>query len=208
MKKNILVILASLILGAFVFAEDAAFEKVCKQLASHPNTVGDFVQVRKIAKAKRSLTSSGTFIFSLDGIMWKTLKPFPSSIIVGMNSVTQITPDGKKSVLDASNNPVFTSISTTLSAVFSGDAKKLYESFNVNFLSTENTWKTVLSPKDKTIAAVMNVLELNGTRSSTDAEFSSIILTDANGDSTTYTFSNQKYPKELSADEKANFTTK
>ena len=76
--------------------------------------------------------------------MWKTLKPFPSSLVVGLTSVIQTTPDGKKTVIDASNNQIFTSISTTLSSIFSGNAKKLYENFSVAFSSDGNKWNAVL----------------------------------------------------------------
>ena len=49
---------------------------------------------------------------------------------------------------------------------------------------------------------------LGGTGASGGAEFDTIVMTEASGDTITYTFSNQKYPKELSADEKAVFATK
>ena len=196
MKKIIINFICILAFAAMpLFAADATFDSVCADLARHPNTTGNFTQVRTISKVNRSLTSSGTFIFSLDGIMWKTLKPFPS-------------PDGKKTVIDASNNQIFTSISTTLSSIFSGNAKKLYENFSVAFSSDGNKWNAVLTPKDKTVAAVMKSLALGGTGASGGAEFDPIVMTEAGGDTITYTFSNQKYPKELSADEKAVFAAK
>ena len=192
MKKIIVNFICVLAFAAMpLFAADATFDTVCADLARHPNTTGNFTQVRTISKVNRSLTSSGTFIFSLDGIMWKTLKPFPSSLVVGLTSVIQTTPDGKKTVIDASNNQIFTSISTTLS-----------------FSSDGNRWNAVLTPKDKTVAAVMKTLALGGTGASGGAEFDTIVMTEAGGDTVTYTFSNQKYPKELSADEKAVFAAK
>jgi hypothetical protein len=210
MKRHIVNIAFLLLLTASsVFADDSlTFDKVCAQLAQHPNTTGNFTQVKTIRTRNRSLKSSGTFIFSLDGIMWKTLKPFASSLVVGMTSVIQTTPDGKKTVIDASNNQIFTSISTTLSAVFSGDTEKLYKSFDVVFTSLDDRWAAVLTPKDKTITAVMKMLTLGGKTTADGAEFDTIIMNESGGDSITYTFSDQKYPKELSADEKAAFTAK
>ena len=209
MKKIIINFICVLAFAAMpLFAADATFDTVCADLARHPNTTGNFTQVRTISKVNRSLTSSGTFIFSLDGIMWKTLKPFPSSLVVGLTSVIQTTPDGKKTVIDASNHQIFTRISTTLSSIFSGNAKKLYENFSVAFSSDGNKWNAVLTPKDKTVAAVMKSLALGGTGASGGAEFDTIVMTEAGGDTITYMFSNQKYPKELSADEKAVFAAK
>jgi hypothetical protein len=210
MRKRIInpVFILFMLISSSAFAADMTFDSVCAQLAQHPNTTGNFTQVKKISAVNRSLKSSGTFIFSLEGIMWKTEKPFPSSLVIGMTSVIQTTPDGKETVIDASNNQIFTSISTTLSAVFSGNTEKLYKSFNVDFSSAGNRWTAVLTPKDKTISAVMATLELGGSGTADSAEFDTIVMTEAGGDTITYTFTDQKYPKELSGNEKANFTAK
>jgi hypothetical protein len=192
-----------------VYAEEnITFDAVCSQLAQHPNTTGSFTQVKTINTANRSLKSSGTFIFSLEGIMWKTVKPFPSSLIVGMTSVVQITPDGKKTVIDASNNQIFTSISTTLSSIFSGNAEKLYKNFDIKFSADGAGWTAVLTPKDGTVSAVMKSLSLAGPDTAGSVQFDTIVMTESGGDTITYKFTDQKYPKELSADEKANFTAK
>jgi hypothetical protein len=210
MKKRIInsVFILFVLISSSAFAADLTFDSVCAQLALHPNTTGDFTQIKKISAVNRSLKSSGTFIFSLEGIMWKTEKPFPSSLVVGMTSVIQTTPDGKKTVIDASSNQIFTSISTTLSSVFSGNTKNLYKNFDVVFSSNGNRWTAVLTPKDSTVSSVMKTLELGGLRSAAGAEFNTIVMTESGGDTITYTFTEQKYPKELSSDEKANFTAK
>lgn len=202
-------LILSVVAASSVFAAGGmTFDTVCARLAQHPNTTGDFTQVKKIAAANRFLKSSGTFIFSLEGIMWKTEKPFPSALVVGMTSVIQTTPDGKKNVIDASSNQIFTSISTTLSSIFSGDTNKLYSNFNVDFSAAGSEWTAVLTPKDKTITAVMKSLTLGGKSTDGGTEFDSIVMTESSGDTITYTFFNQQYPKELSNDEKANFTAK
>src|SRR5574344_2565993 len=134
MKKNAYTLFVCVLLflvPVVLSAQTVTFESVCTSLAAHPITTGNFTQVKQIASAKRSLKSSGTFIFSLDGIMWKTLKPFASTLVVGKTSVIQTTPDGKKTVIDASNNQIFTSISSTLSSIFSGDTGTLQKNFKV-----------------------------------------------------------------------------
>lgn len=210
LKKSILLAIFLLSTGA-LFAGDLSLEKVCSQLAAHPNTTGDFVQIKTInsAKGKRNLKSSGTFIFSLDGIMWKTEKPFPSTLAVGRTSVIQTGADGKQTVIDASDNQVFGSIANTLVAVFSSDVSEINKVFNTKFTDNgEGNWQVDLQPKDSTIAAVLNTLTLTGKSTGDSTSLDSMILTE-NADSTiTYNFTNQKYPKELSANEKANFTAK
>lgn len=208
MKRFINFFAVAVLCVALANAQSATFETVCARLAAHPNTVGDFTQARTLGTANRVLNSSGTFIFSLDGIMWKTERPFPSSLVVGMTSVIQTTPDGRQTVIDASSNQIFTSISTTLQAVFSGDAARLYENFSVDFSASGENWNATLTPKDRTVQAVMRSLALGGTNTARQAELNSIVMTDANGDTITYVFSNQRYPQELSADEKAALTAK
>ena len=167
-----------------------------------------FSQVKTISAVGRSMKSSGTFIFSLDGIMWKTEKPFPSTMVVGMTSVKQTLANGKETVIDASSNQIFTSISTTLNAMFSGNSEVLQNNFDVDFTFSGSDWKAVLLPKDNMVKKILQSLSISGKAASDYADLNTIVMSEANGDSITYNFTNQKYPKELTADEKAYFSSK
>lgn len=206
MKRKMMAIVSALFLTAALGAE--TFESVCGNLAKHPNMTGKFAQEKTISAVNRTLKSSGTFIFSLDGIMWKTEKPFPSTLAVGMTSVVQTMANGKQTVIDASTNQIFTSISSTLSAMFSGDIHKLNENFNVSYSGSGNEWAAVLTPKDAGVAKILASLKISGTVSTDFAEMNKIVMTEASGDTITYSFTEQKYPKELTADEKSCFTAK
>lgn len=207
MKKTIFAVLASIFMLGALSAE-TTFESVCGKLSDHPNMTGKFTQVKTIKKVNRSLNSSGTFIFSLDGIMWKTEKPFPSTLAVGMTSVVQTMANGKQTVIDASTNQIFTSISSTLSAMFKGDAQTLSSNFNVAFTASGESWNAVLTPKDKAVATILSSIAISGTCKSDFADLNKIQMTESSGDTITYSFFEQKYPKELTADEKAYFTAK
>lgn len=206
MKKIILAVISAFFLIVSVNAE--TFDSVCKNLAKHPNMTGNFSQVKTISAVNRSMKSSGTFIFSLDGIMWKTEKPFPSTMVVGMTSVKQTLANGKETVIDASSNQIFTSISTTLSAMFSGNAEVLQNNFDVNFSSSGSDWKAVLSPKDSMVKKILTSLTIGGTATENSSDLNSIVMAEATGDTITYSFTNQKYPKELTTDEKSYFSSK
>lgn len=208
MKKIIKLAAGLLFLGlcSSVFAAGMSLESVCNKLAEHPYTTGDFVQTKTISSTGRSLKSNGNFIFSLDGIMWKTLKPFPSSMIVTTKSVIQIAADGKKQVIDVSDNQIFGSIAQTLVGIFSNDVVQLKKTFDVQFNEKDSgNWEILLSPKDSTISSVMKVLSLSGKYSNNSASIESLLMTEASGNTIKYDFINQLYPKELTADEKANF---
>lgn len=206
MKKIILAVISAFFLTVSANAE--TFDSVCKNLSERPNMTGNFSQVKTISAVGRSMKSSGTFIFSLDGIMWKTEKPFPSTMVVGMTSVKQTLANGKETVIDASSNQIFTSISTTLNAMFSGNSEVLQNNFDVDFSFSGSDWKAVLLPKDNMVKKILKSLSISGKAASDYADLNTIVMSEANGDSITYNFTNQKYPKELTADEKAYFSSK
>ncbi len=212
MKK---ILFAALLLLGFGFATNSSLyaqthslESVCKSLASKPNTTGDFTQTKTIQANGRKLKSTGKFIISNLGIYWKTEKPFPSSLILTEDSMVQVSANGKKSVMSGKDNQIFANISSTLSSVFSGNVDQLKKNFECNFSEdAKNGWKILLTPKDSTIASVMNTLILSGTYDSTSdlAVLASLEMTETSDNTITYEFTNQKYPKELSADEKQIF---
>lgn len=209
MKKTLISAITAILFAFSAFAAGTeSFDSICGKLAEHPNMTGNFTQTRTISAVNRSMKSSGTFIFSLDGIMWKTQKPFPSTMVVGMKSVKQTLANGKETVIDASSNQIFTSISTTLSAMFSGNASVLQENFNVDFSTSASTWNAVLTPKDAVVQKILKSLTISGTFSESFAELDKIVMSESSGDSITYSFIEQKYPKELTDDEKAYFSSK
>lgn len=202
--KKILSLLISTLFICNVFSAD--LKSVCDGLSKTPITKGDFTQIKTINAKGRTLKSSGKFIISLEGIMWKTLKPFPSNLIVTENAMIQIAADGKKNVMSASDNQIFQNISKTLRSVFAGDSKELENNFKVAFENKENgLWSVVLTPKDSTIAAVMQTLELSGSSTNTQVTLLSLELQETSNNKIRYEFSNQTYPKELTTDEKAFF---
>ena len=193
---------------SFLFAEnpeDFSLEQVCEKLSAHKNTTGDFIQTKILQTNGRKLKSTGKYIICPEGILWKTEKPVSSSLILTKEMMIQISANGNKSVMSGKDNQTFLNISETLSSVFSGDVAALKNNFNCSFSKEQNgEWTVELSPKDSTIASVMKMLVLSGI-SQNETEMTSLIMTEASGNTITYEFTNQKYPKELSADEKQNF---
>lgn len=183
----------------------ASIEQICNQLAAHPVTKGDFVQVKTITTAKgaRELKSNGTFIFGIDGIMWNTLKPFPSKMVVTKNRIIQTDAKGNENIIDGTDNPTFASVASTISAVFSNDLTLLKQNFDVSFTDKGNgAWEMKLVPKDTTITSVMGSLVVGGRYTSTVSSLDSIVMYETSDNKITYKFTNQTYPKELSTDEK------
>ena len=204
MKKTLLILL---LLLSCTFLYSQSLETICASLAAKKNTTGDFTQTKTIKTNNRKLKSNGTYIISQEGILWKTEKPVPVSLILTEDAMIQIAPNGKKSVMSGKDNDVFSNISEVLSSVFSGNVDALKKNFNCEFeMKGSSEWAVNLEPKDSTIASVMKSLVLSGIISDAKgAEMTSLVMTEASENTITYEFKNQKYPKELSADEKKNF---
>ena len=65
-----------------------------------------------------------------------------------------------------------------------------------------------LTPKDKTIAAVMKTITLSGSGNAASSSFDSLAVEQQDGSSVTYTFTEQQYKEVLSNEEKAFFAAK
>lgn len=210
MKKLILSVIFLTTSLLFAQASAASLESVCASLAAHPNTCGDFTQTKTLQTNGRKLKSTGKYIFSTEGILWQTEKPVPSSLILTKSAMVQISANGNKSVMSGKDNQIFANISETLSSVFSGNAETLKKNFDCSFSQTGDSWSIYLLPKDSTIAAVMKSLQLTGTcdSASTNAAvaLTSLEMTESSENTIRYEFANQKYPKELTSDEKELFS--
>ena len=207
MKKTFAFVMLTLFCLAGLQAQSSlSLESVCASLAARPNTTGDFIQIKTINANGRQLKSSGKFIISTIGIMWKTEKPFPSSLILTKDSMIQIAANGNKSVMDGKDNQIFANISDTLTSVFSGNSNQLKKNFECTFSGDEKGgWTLELKPKDSTIASVMERLVLSGALENDVAVLGKLEMAETSGNKIIYEFTNQKYPEELSADEKQNF---
>lgn len=208
MKRHVF-FAALLLCAAFAFSQDISLESVCSDLSKNGITKGDFLQSKTIAKTGKKLSSNGKFIFSTEGILWNTLKPFTSTLVLGADYMVQIGSDGNKKVVDARGNDAFKSVSSTLLAVFSNDVSRLGQNFTLVFeTSGKDTWIVSLEPKDKTVASVMSSIVLKGKTESGNSEITDIVLNEAKGGSVFYAFTNQSHPKELSEDEKSYFNNR
>ncbi len=199
--------LFAMVSAAASFAQNATIDSVCKSLTSHPVTTGNFTQEKTIANARRSLKSNGTFLFSNRLVIWDTVKPVASSMIVTNEKIIQKTPDGRTTVLSGKDNEAFKGISQSVTALFSGDKSALDKNFVVNFTSTATTWKMVLTPKDKTVASAMKTIVVSGTGDSRSSVFTEMTIEQLDGGTIKYIFKDHTYRENLSDAEKALINT-
>jgi outer membrane lipoprotein-sorting protein len=177
------------------------YEETCRVLAEHPVIKGNFIQRKTLSRLNRVLVSEGKFTIHTElGILWDTLSPFPSSIVAGRDFIIQSTPRGGRTKLDAQGNETFLRLSDTISAVFSGNSRRLLEGFDNYFTESKGAWVLGLVPSDKAVRSFAVKIIMTG-----DRIIKTITLYEQNGDIIRYELSNHTFPGVLSDSEKAFF---
>jgi outer membrane lipoprotein-sorting protein len=179
-----------------------AFTETVGQLSKNKIVVGNFDQEKFLSRHNRSLKSSGNFIIASElGMVWETLKPFPSVMTMGNDYLIQSRPGGQGTVLSAQGNETFISFAEAISSVFSGNTQGLLNNFEVYFLGNTADWTLWLLPKSRAIAAFAERITMKG-----DTVIRSILIYEQNNDTVSYVLSNHRFPSELTENEKSFFT--
>jgi len=179
-----------------------AFDAVNANLAEKPVIKGIFTQEKYLNRFNRALMSSGNFIIAAkQGMVWETLQPFPSTMVMGNSFLLQSRPDGRKSVLSAQGNEIFTQMAYIISLIFSGQSKGLLENFEVFFSGSNSDWIMGLMPRNSVFSSFITKITMSG-----DSAIRSIRLFEPNGDIITYTLSNHSFPAKLNDYEEAFFS--
>ena len=179
-----------------------AFKATCLRLAEHPFVRGNFEQEKSLNRLNRSLKSSGNYIIAAElGMVWDTVSPFPSTLVLGRDFLIQSRPGGQRTVLSAKGNETFLRLADVISTVFSGNAQGLMDNFKVHYFGSTSSWELGLIPLDKAINTFAQRIIMKG-----GAVIRSIEITEQNGDSIKYIMSNHSFPTELNDNEKALFT--
>ena len=178
-----------------------AFKTACSRLAAHPVVRGNFEQEKILSRLNRSLKSSGNFIIAAGlGMVWDTVKPFPSTLTLGKDYIIQSRSGGQKTVLSAQGNETFLRMAEVISAVFSGNSQGLIDNFRVYFSGNISAWELGLIPRDTAIGVFAEKIIMKGS-----ATIRSILIYEQNGDSVQYIMTNHNYPAELNVNEKTLF---
>jgi len=178
-----------------------AFKTTCSRLSEHVFIRGKFEQEKTVSRLNRSLKSSGNFIIAIGlGMVWDTVKPFPSTLTLGKDYVIQSRSGRQKTVLNAQGNETFLRMAEVISAIFSGNSQGLMDNFNVYYSGSAAAWELGLTPKNNAVGSFAEKIIMKG-----DAAIRSILIYEQNGDTAKYYLSNHNYPAELNANEKSFF---
>jgi hypothetical protein len=178
-----------------------SFRASCALIAQNQYIRGNFNQEKKIMRLDRTIVSSGVFIIASDmGMVWDTLKPYPSTITLGKDYMIQSRRGGQRTVIDAKGNETFTQMAKVLNAVFTGDANELETNFEVFYTSNSSAWEIGLKPLSKSINMFAKRITVTG-----DSLIKSIVIIENNEDSTKYILSNHNVSGALTENEKNYF---
>ncbi|MDY1034334.1 outer membrane lipoprotein carrier protein LolA [Stenotrophomonas sp. CFBP8980] len=197
-----LLALSGLLVVSFVAsaAEDAV-QAIARDVARPAVLRGEFSQEKQVAGFRNPLRSQGRFVVARErGVIWTTLKPFPSEMVITAERILSRQPDGSTRVeLDAREQPAMRSVNAILFALMSGDVQALSGQFTVDAQRDAKGWTLSLTPRSPMLAKAFSALQLRG-----DRYVRQVDIVEASKDRTRLTFSAlTEAPPTLAADEAA-----
>ncbi|MDG2525339.1 outer membrane lipoprotein carrier protein LolA [Stenotrophomonas sp. HITSZ_GD] len=159
----------------------------------------DFVQEKQVAGFRNPLRSQGQFVLAQDrGVIWRTLKPFPSDVVLTRDRILSRQADGSVQVeVDGRQQPALRAINAMMFALMSGDVQAMSSSFEVRAeLLPGNGWRLHLTPRSAMLAKAFASLQLEG-----DQYVRKVEIEEANHDRTRLSFDNFRQAPPLAADE-------
>lgn len=165
---------------------------------------GTFTQEKRIEGFRNPLRSSGDFVLAAErGIVWKTVAPFASEVVLTRERIATRQADGSWRIeADATRQPGLAAINATFFALMSGDVAALSARFDGRAtLMPEGRWQLALTPRPGPLAQAFTALHIEGA-----AFVEQVVLDDTQGDQTRITFEGFiTEPSALTREEAAQF---
>ena len=178
--------------------------QVRMQVAQVPLLRGGFSQEKQVAGFRNPLRSSGRFVLAREnGVIWTTVAPFPSEIVITRDRIVSRLRDGSSRVeVDGRQQPGLRTVNAMMFALMSGDMKALTTTFDVKTEPAAGKgWRMVLSPRSRQLAQAFTSVRLAGDRYVREVE-----LREANGDVTRIRFDGMsETPATLTREEAGRF---
>ncbi|CDU14973.1 LolA family protein [Vibrio coralliirubri] len=206
--------LASVMASSFVIANEnsatvGSISDLQTVLSANNIVRGEFTQTRNMEMFAQPLTSQGTFLLDKSsGLLWTQTTPFPVSLVLTDNKLSQRFSDQPAKIITDKENPMAFYFSHIFLSVFHGDTQKLQEQFALDFepatvtSSDENTennsWTLTLKPKNAPMNAVFEAITLQGQN-----DIERIELREIRGDNTVIEFTQLSHLPEVLSDAEA-----
>jgi outer membrane lipoprotein-sorting protein len=177
---------AALALAALGYVQAAVpVAKIQAMLAKPAVMCGRFDQTKQLAGMKKPLTAEGRFcVVAGKGILWRTLKPFPSTLRLTRDEIVNYQGDRVAMRLDAKTEPTVRVINNVLFSLLAGDLGQLDTLFDGDGSVDATSWNVALKPRQAALEKAIGEIRLEG-----GAYVKSIVMNEAGGDRTTIVFS-------------------
>ena len=172
------------------------------KLTEHELVRGEFTQNKKMKMFKAPLLSTGTFLLTKkEGLVWSQKTPFPVSIVLIKDKLSQKFSGKNPQIIEAKANPMVFYFSHLFLSLFKGDINALEDQFQLSLSGNSTSWRLKLLPKSAPLNNVFSDISISG-----GEYINELRLSELSGDVSEITFSHQKIlPKELTSDEKRTF---
>jgi hypothetical protein len=184
-RRPVTSLLALAILAFVPLSGAAQVEKIPALLAKPKVLCGNFEQTKQLAGLKKPLISSGRFCLVVEkGVLWRTLHPFPNTVRVTREEITQSQGERVTTRLSAKQEPAIGVINSVLFSLLAGDFGQLQKLFDVDGKVIKDSWTVVLKARDPSLARMLGQISLAG-----GAFVTSIVMDETGGDRTRIVFS-------------------
>ena len=117
---------------------------------------------RTFKDSRRPLKSSGTVAcVAGEGITWKTLAPFESTVVMGVDFMSFEDEDGRR-VKKLSDMPHYDDIRKAVDSLVAGDASLFAKAFTAEIDGADGAWKLKLSPVSKDMRKLLSSATVEG----------------------------------------------
>jgi len=183
MKRTFLI--GSLLLVSPSLLGATPVAKIQAMLAKPKILCGRFDQTKKLAGIRKPLVSNGRFCAVADkGVLWRTLKPFHSTLRLTRDEIVQLQGERVTLHLDAKKEPVVRMIHSVLFASLTGDLGQIERLFEIDGSASTDRWSVRLKARAPSLARIIVNIALEG-----GVYIKQIALVEASGDHTTIVFS-------------------
>jgi outer membrane lipoprotein-sorting protein len=159
--------------------------KIQAMLAKPSIMCGRFDQTKQLAGMKKPLAAEGRFcVVAGKGVLWRTLKPFPSTLRLTRDEIVNYQGDRVAMRLDAKTEPTVRVINNVLFSLLAGDLGQLDTLFDGDGSVDATSWNVALKPRQAALEKAIGTIKLEG-----GAYVKSIVMNEAGGDRTTIVFS-------------------
>lgn len=169
----------ALSVAAFLPVSVAAQIENIPALLTRPKVLcGNFEQTKQLAGLKKPLVSSGRFCVVADkGVLWRTLQPFPNTLRLTREEITQTSGERVTMRLSAAQESTVAVIHSVLFSLLAGDFGQLEKHFELDGKVIEQHWSVILKPRDAGLARILGQIALAG-----GAYVTSIVIDESSGD--------------------------